>query len=77
MKFKVGGMFKNKHDCCDFMKILECDEETEYGIHLRVIFFTQLHTGAKQVSNENWIKILKKDYNKWSRYKVRGDLYEI
>lgn len=77
-KFRVGNYLKNQGDCCDFLQVLECDEETEYGIHIKAKFYTQLHSGMKEVSNEIWIKIMKREYKNWKVYKPRGvERYEI
>jgi hypothetical protein len=77
LKFKVGNYLKNIHDCCDFLEVLQYEEEADRGVRLKVIFYTRLHEGFKQVSTPVWISIFKKDFKKWTPYLPRGTRNDV
>lgn len=67
LKFKKGKYFKNRFDCCDFIKVVECISDTGEEAEVVAIWYTRIHgwTNVKEVSNETRFRITKRQYPFW------------
>lgn len=73
MKFENGKHYKNRGDCCDFIRVLSVVIDTGQRAEVEVEWWTQEHGSYRRFVSHDRFVISSGQYPKWRSYEPRGE----